>query len=53
MGSKRTTVAVLVRLPLDVKRWLEREAARNACSQNSEVVRCIRDRMEDHLREGR
>ena len=53
MGSKRETVALLIRLPPDVKRWLEREAARNAGSQNSEVVRCIRDRMEDHLREGR
>ena len=46
MGSKRETVAVLVRLPRDVKRWLEHEAARNAASQNSEIVRSLRLRME-------
>jgi hypothetical protein len=45
VGSKRATIAVLVRLPLDVKLWLEREAARNAASQNSEIVRSIRARM--------
>ena len=45
MGSKREMVAVLVRMPPDVKRWLEREAARNAGSQNSEIVRSLRARM--------
>jgi hypothetical protein len=45
VGSKRATVAVLVRLPPDVKEWLERQADRNAASQNSEIVRSIRDRM--------
>jgi hypothetical protein len=46
VGSRRETVAVLVRLPPDVKLWLEREAARNTGSQNSEIVRSIRARME-------
>jgi hypothetical protein len=46
MGSKRDTISVLVRLPRDVKRWLEDEAARNAASQNSEIVRSIRARMD-------
>ena len=46
MGSKRETVAVLVRLPLDVKLWLEREAARSAGSRNSEIIRSIRARMD-------
>jgi hypothetical protein len=46
VGSKRETVSVLVRLPPDVKLWLEREAARNSASQNSEVVRSVRLRME-------
>jgi hypothetical protein len=46
VGSKRETVSVLVRLPLDVKQWLEREAARNAGSQNSEIVRSLRARMD-------
>jgi hypothetical protein len=45
VGSKRETVPVLVRLPVDVKRWLEREAARNSASQNSELVRSVRLRM--------
>jgi hypothetical protein len=45
VGSKREMVAVLVRMPPDVKRWLEREAARNAGSQNSEIVRSLRARM--------
>jgi hypothetical protein len=48
VGSKRARVPVLVRLPLDVKLWLEREAARNAASQNSEIIRCLRGRMESH-----
>jgi CRISPR/Cas system-associated protein Csm6 len=46
VGSNRETVALLVRLPPDVKLWLEREAARNAASQNSEIVRSIRARMD-------
>lgn len=35
-----------VRLPDDVKGWLKAEAARNGSSQNSEVIRAIRERME-------
>jgi len=46
VGSRRETVAVLVRLPLDVKLWLEREAARSAGSRNSEIIRSIRARMD-------
>jgi hypothetical protein len=46
VGSNRETVALLVRLPPDVKLWLEREAARNDASQNSEIVRSIRARMD-------
>jgi hypothetical protein len=46
VGSKHATIAVSVRLPPDVKRWLEREADRNSASQNSEIVRSIRVRME-------
>lgn len=36
----------LVRLPRDVKDWIEKEAARTMASQNSEIVRTIRCRME-------
>jgi hypothetical protein len=34
------------RLPPDLKHWLERQAERNGSSQNSEIVRTLRDRME-------
>lgn len=33
-----------LRLPPDLKDWLQAEAARNISSQNSEVVRAIRER---------
>ncbi len=42
----------VVRLPEDAKRWLEGEARRNASSQNSEVVRSIRGRMEKQAATG-
>jgi predicted HicB family RNase H-like nuclease len=35
-----------LRLPPDLKAWLHEEAARNGSSQNSEVIRAIRERME-------
>lgn len=35
-----------VRLPLDVKDWLETQTLRNASSFASEVVRAVRDRMD-------
>jgi hypothetical protein len=34
-----------VRLPPDVKGWLEQEAARNWTSQNSEIIRAVRRTM--------
>lgn len=43
--EKPLTSKLLVRLPIDVKAFLEREANENASSQNSEVVRCIRTAM--------
>jgi len=35
-----------VRLPRDVKKFIEKEARINASSQSSEVVRSIRERMQ-------
>lgn len=35
-----------IRLPPDVKAFVAMEAERNACSQTSEIVRAIRERME-------
>jgi hypothetical protein len=37
---------MIIRLPKDVKGWLEKEAQRTGASQNSEIVRCIRYRMD-------
>lgn len=39
-------VQMKIRLPLDLKAWLATEAARNGASQNSEIVRALRERME-------
>lgn len=35
-----------VRLPDDVKAWLEAQARLTGASQNSEIIRAIRERME-------
>jgi hypothetical protein len=37
---------MVVRIPKDVKTWLEKEAARTGASQNSEIVRSLRARMD-------
>lgn len=39
-------VEMPVRLPSDMKHWIEKQAARYGGSQNSEIVRIIRMRME-------
>lgn len=36
---------LMLRLPPDMKAFLAAEAARNGSSQNSEIVRAIRERM--------
>tara|TARA_Y100001951_G_C11180327_1_gene205569 strand:+ start:153 stop:386 length:234 start_codon:yes stop_codon:yes gene_type:complete len=35
-----------LRLPPDLKNWIAAQAAANVSSQNSEIVRAIRERME-------
>ena len=37
---------VQLRLPPDLKAWIAAQAEQNASSQNSEIVRAIRERME-------
>ena len=37
---------MVVRMPKDVKVWLEQEASRTGASQNSEIVRSLRERMD-------
>jgi hypothetical protein len=51
--SQTTTAPILVRLPVALKVWLEIEANRNRSSQNSEIVRSIRTRMDDEQKAGR
>jgi hypothetical protein len=52
MSQMQTTVPILVRLPVAMKIWLEAEAARNGASQNSEIVRTIRARMDSEQKAG-
>ena len=47
MARKQETKGVLLRLPTDVKVWIEEQAARTMASQNSEILRCIRARMDE------
>lgn len=42
---KRTDPQMRIRLPEDVKDWIEAEAARNMRTQNAEVVIAIREKM--------
>ncbi len=46
MIRKEEAERLMVRLPRDVKDWVLREATRNGASQNSEIIRSIRARME-------
>ena len=42
----RTDPQIALRLPQDLKDWVAAEAQRNASSQNSEIVRALRERQE-------
>jgi hypothetical protein len=50
MAKREDFSEMVVRLPRDIKGWLEREAARMGASQNSEIIRSIRSRMESQQR---
>lgn len=41
-----TVTKLVVRLPGDIKSFIANEASRNANSQNSEIIRCIREKMD-------
>jgi hypothetical protein len=49
MLKKQQSANVLVRLPPALKAWIVEEAARNCASHNSEIVCCVRERMEREL----
>lgn len=44
-GQQQDWTRLMLRLPPDMKAFLATEAARNGSSQNSEIVRAIRERM--------
>lgn len=46
MSGQRDWPKLMLRLPPDFKAFIEHEAARNGSSQNSEIVRSIRERMD-------
>jgi hypothetical protein len=43
--------AMLIKMPLDVKKWIERRAIRDVTTQQGIVVRALRDLMEAEWRE--
>jgi hypothetical protein len=45
-GAQRGWPQFMLRVPPDMKRWLEAQAERNFSSQNSEILRCIQERMD-------
>ncbi|SUA99214.1 Uncharacterised protein [Pannonibacter phragmitetus] len=45
--SRQDWSKILLRLPHEARQFLENETLKNASSLNSEVVRCIRQRMEE------
>jgi len=44
--TKTTDPQIKLRLPLDLKQWIETQALINRCSQSSEIVRALRERQE-------
>ncbi|WP_439618342.1 Arc family DNA-binding protein [Shinella sp.] len=44
-------VTTSLRIPLDVKAFVDQEAERNGSSQNSEIIRAVRERM-DRVKRG-
>lgn len=51
MVRKQKAFVLSIRVPKDVKQWVLSEADRNASSQNAQIVRAIRDRMDAERRE--
>jgi hypothetical protein len=50
MSRKHDAIKVLARLPEEQKAWIKEQADRNMTSQNAEIVRSIRFRMESEQR---
>jgi hypothetical protein len=45
-GAKRDWPQTLLRLRPDLKAWLKEQASRNYSSINSEILRCVEERMD-------
>lgn len=45
MNANNETTKFLLRIPMDAKAFIQREARENVSSQNSEIVRAIRAAM--------
>jgi len=46
MENRTSTEKMQLRLPPEVKLWLSKQSKRNGSSQNSEIIRAIRERMD-------
>lgn len=46
MEKRTNTEKMQVRLPPDLKLWLNKQANKNGSSQNSEIIRALRERMD-------
>lgn len=46
MSYRPGVKSLQLRLPTDLKDWIAVQADKNASSQNSEIVRAVRERME-------
>ena len=46
MDTRTNTEKMQLRLPPDAKLWLAKQAKKNGSSQNSEVIRALRERMD-------
>jgi hypothetical protein len=44
---ERESIVISVRVPIDVKTWLAAQVKRNISSQTAEIIRTLRDRMDD------
>ena len=46
MDTRTNTEKMQLRLPPEIKLWLTKQSNRNGSSQNSEIIRAIRERMD-------
>jgi hypothetical protein len=46
MSERSDRAEMVIRVPLDIKGWIEREAAKNCASRNGEIIRILRAKMD-------